>query len=416
MTAYSFLTTLLWPLVFAYIARIAWRDRSWRYFRQRLGFGYPQADASPLWIHCASVGEVNTLQPLLEKLAQTYPKQRFLITTNTITGAGVAEALQIKNLQHCYLPIDSFGAVTRFLHRLQPRLALVMETEIWPMLYLRCRQRGIPISIINGRLSTKTLHAHSWIKARYADALQCVDHVWCKSQNDFQGFIRLGMDEKRCDVLGNLKFARSFSSDTSAIDELRGRTYVLAASTHHDEELRIARIWKKIAAADSLLVIAPRHPQRAATILQQLKQLGVNVAQRSRGEVPNEASDIYLADTIGELPAFISGAQLVIMGGSLIAHGGHNLLEPASFGKAIVIGPHMENFVEETELALAQQACLQVQSDEELTTALQGLLNDDHQRRQLGEHAARLMAEQSSVASHYLERINSNYGEVLASS
>jgi 3-deoxy-D-manno-octulosonic-acid transferase len=291
-----------------------------------------------------------------------------------------------------------------------------METELWPLLYRQCHRRHIPVTIINGRLSVKTLDSHPWIKARYAEALRCVDHVWCKSQNDLQSFIHLGMQAERCEVLGNLKFARTFSADVGPIAELQQRRYLLAASTHHDEELRLARIWKNIKPGDMLLVIAPRHPQRAAAILQQLKDLSVSVAQRSRGEAVDDRTDIYLTDTIGELPVLISGADLVVMGGSLIAHGGHNLLEPASFGKAIVVGPHMENFVEETELLLSHGACIQVQSEDELVDRIQQLLAAENERQKLGERARRLMTEQSATASLYLDKIDTCYGKRLVSS
>ncbi len=178
--SYRLLTFLLWPLLFLYTTKIAWRDRSLRYLQQRLGFNYRNIKCD-LWIHCASVGEVNTYLPLHKKLLAQYPGMQFLVTTNTTTGAQTLQRHQLDRTRHCYLPIESGFAIGRFLKAAQPRQCLVMETELWPLLYRRCAQNNIGITLINARLSHKTLRANKWLKRLYRDTLQHVNKILCKS-------------------------------------------------------------------------------------------------------------------------------------------------------------------------------------------------------------------------------------------
>mgnify|MGYP002713033435 FL=1 len=413
MISYRLLMLLLWPALVIYTLRLSRRYQSSRYFKQRLGYAYPKTETQPVWIHCASVGEVNTLRPLLLKLIQQFPNTQWLITTNTVTGANTIEKLELKNVQHCFLPLDTAGAVQRFFRDLRPRLALIMETELWPLLYQQCKQRNIPLCIVNGRLSGKTLHAGNWIKSRYHDTLQCVDYIYARSEEDAAGFVQLGMDKAGVNQLGNLKFDQHFEGVLDDVAELSDIKYVLAASTHHDEEQTLAHAWQHIDTKNHLLVIAPRHPERAQDILRQLKILNLRVAQRSCEERIEEDTDVYLADTLGELRRFMKNASLVFMGGSLIPRGGQNLLEPAALGKAIMVGPHMDNFAEETRLLLQHRACVQLNSVNQLSSMLEKLLIDEGQREQLGAHAAHVMEQQSVIADSYLRELTQRYSTQL---
>jgi 3-deoxy-D-manno-octulosonic-acid transferase len=288
-----------------------------------------------------------------------------------------------------------------------------METELWPLLYRQCHRRQIPISIINGRLSARTLHSNNWVRTRYRQALAQVDHVLCRTAADRQAFIQLGMDQQGCEILGNLKFAQPLTTSTGPLAELADRPYVLAASTHDDEEWQLSKIWAGMSKHPQLLVIAPRHPQRARAILEQLRPLHIKIAQRSRADSVTDATDVYLADTLGELGALIAGAELVFIGGSLIPRGGQNLLEPAAQGKPIIVGPHMENFAAETALLLSRQACIQVDSSDQLASSLVELLADPEQQRRLGDQAKKVMQEQARVAETYLHSIDRYYGPLL---
>lgn len=413
MMSYRLLMFVLWPLLALYTLRTARRYTCSRYFKQRLGYGYSHLQQQPLWIHCASVGEANTLRPLLNMLVERFPQHRWLITTNTVTGANTVETFAMPRVQHCYLPVDSGGAIRRFLRAIKPQLAIILETELWPLLYQQCHREGITLCLINGRLSAKTLHAGDWIKARYREALARVDFIFCRSNEDRAGFARLGMNEQRMQTVGNLKFDQPVDTQLDDIEQLIGRNYVLAASTHHNEEALIAQVWHDIDTKGHLLVIAPRHPERAPEILQQLKILNLKVAQRSRGDLIDDSTDVYLADTLGELRRFMNNAALVFIGGSLIPHGGHNLLEPAALGNAIMVGPHMDNFADETRLLLSHRACIQLKSVNQLASVLEKLLIDEQARTDLGHAAKQVMQQQAQVAAAYLQQLEQRYADQL---
>jgi len=275
---YRLLSIILWPLFLIYTLKISLRDKSLGYFFQRLGFYYPQQNIKTIWIHCASVGEVNTYLPLHHKLLTQFPDMHFVITTNTVTGCSTVLRHKLNRTQHCFLPIESSFAISRFLNAWQPSQVLIMETEIWPLLYKKCHIKNIPISIINARLSHRTLNTNNWIKSFYKTSLSCVNKILCKSESELNNFKLLGATDKQLSVAGNLKFA--FADDSKTIEpiNLNNRTYCVAASTHN-----------------ILLVIVPRHPKRSKQIQKQFKTLNINYAVRSKKQNINENTRVYLA-------------------------------------------------------------------------------------------------------------------------
>ena len=398
---------LLWvlsvPLIIFTLGQ-AVRRGGLRYALQRLGLTIPRFTQRPLWLHAASVGEVIAALPLIERLQARYPEATLVISTTTATGAAVAAARLPAHITHVYLPIDWHSAVGRFLRALQPRCALIMETELWPNLYHHCNAAGIPLLLINGRLSARTLHAGTWMRGVYGATLAQVDAVLARSEADRTAFIELGAAATRVTVIGNIKFSavtHGREPNPIKID----RPYFLAASTHDNEEIQLAHLWQNLARESHLLVIAPRHPQRAKNILQQLAATQLKVAVRSRGDAVTAQTDVYLADTLGELPALINGAELVFMGGSLVPVGGHNILEPARAGKATVFGPHMRNFAEEARALLAADAAVQVRDVTELHEHITRLLDDPQRRKELGEHAQALLLQHADVADRYLAAV-----------
>lgn len=410
---YRLLTSLLYPVFFIYTLKLAIKFKSLTYFKQRLGFAYLQNHHHPIWVHCASVGEINTFMPLLERLIDRLPKQQFIITTNTVTGAYMLNKHAPANTQHSYLPIENRHAITRFLNTTQPCLALIMETEIWPLLYELINDKGIALSIINARLSNKTVNANNWIKKQYRYALTQVDSIFARSEKDLELFKTLGNIPEKSQTVGNLKLSQSNYSQVIDLDNFTQRKYILAASTHEDEEFQLAQLWQSSDLINTLLVIAPRHPDRRNSILDQLKPLKLNISVRSRGDKITEETQIYLADTLGEMSGLMNKAHIIFMGGSLVPHGGQNLLEAARLSRAIVVGPHMHNFQNEVELFKQQHACIQVTNTRQLDNVMQSLLIDDNQRSSLESCAKILMDKQANIAGDYLVKLEECYADVF---
>lgn len=410
---YILIGYLLWPLMLFHSLKMTLRHKSPRFLLQRMGFAYPRFRQSPLWMHCASVGEVNTALPLLKLLADKYPATPLLVTTTTPTGALTLEKHQLKNVTHSYLPVDTLGTVNLFLHLTRPRLALIMETEIWPLLYKTCARHNIPISIINARLSHRTTNAGNWVKSLYREALQSVQHVLARSDTDRDRYIDLGADATSCETIGNLKFAGKLEVGTlTPLNNFTTRPYILAASTHDDEEWQLAKLWVE-RDFKTLLVIAPRHPERGRSIVRQMKNLNFHIPLRSKHQPITEDTRIYIADTLGELSLLIRHADLVFMGGSLISHGGQNLLEPARLGKPILIGPHSHNFETEVDLLLQHKACVQVEDVEQLGDEITRLLAQPEQATELAQNAQQLMTQQQGIAERYLEKLVEYYDPIL---
>ncbi len=398
---------VLWIAAIPIVGYTVWqaiRHRQWRYLKQRLGFGYSVPAHTGLWLHAASVGEVLAAEPLVKALHQKFPEMSIVVSTVTPTGAQMVQQRLGEQACHVYLPIDWSSAVRRFVDSIQMRCALIMETELWPNLYQACARTAIPLIIVNARISAKTLNTHGWIRQLYRSTLQHVTAILARSPADADGFIELGAAPTTVSIIGNIKF--SAAKPVTDIKPITlGRPFVLAASTHDDEELQLASMWLAIAKSDELLVIAPRHPNRSGNIIKQLKSLSVNFAVRSRDEPVQADTRIYLADTLGELTGFMASAELVVMGGSFVPVGGHNILEPAMLGKAILFGPQMHNFKDETAGLLEQRAVVQVNDYEQLAEQITNLLQDHARRQTLQDRARQFMQSNSNVLQHYLAAI-----------
>lgn len=342
---YRFLIRLVSPVLLGYTVWRSYKDGGTRYFRERLGLYSQQAtnktNPQRLWVHAASVGEVITVLPLVESwLARSAGD--VLFTTGTPTGAAVLAQHNLTGVQHQYLPIDFPGACQRFIQRAQISQAWIVETEIWPWLYSTCAQHGVSLSIINGRLSNKTSkQADGVLASSYRQALSPV-RILARSNDDKERFIRLGANPDNVEVAGDLKY--SSNTDTTKTHSIIERPYVLAASTHADEETQIAIAWMQAKCNDTLLVIAPRHPERGPAIYEQLNKHGYSVLLRSSNESPLPSHDIYIADTLGELAVLYQYAKGAFVGGSLIERGGHNIMEPARVACPTIVGQHTFNF------------------------------------------------------------------------
>lgn len=364
---YQLLLWLLSPLLFAWLIKEAWQHKSSTLLRARLG--QSAAIKADHWFHCASVGEVNAIAPVVQALAQK--GQSLLVTTFTPTGLEQAQRRfgQLHHIQLRLLPLDWRWTMQRFLASLDcPNLTLV-ETEFWPNLIQLAHQQGLTIRLINARITHKTLSAPHWWRQLLVELLnQQVSHILCRNDQDERDFRQLGVNGEHIQVIGNLKWCDQAPDD---LPHLLKRPYVLLASSHDPEELELAKRWQAGAELPTL-VIVPRHPKRAADIVKQFTQAGITFSQRSQNN--QHTQGILLADTFGELTAWMAHAELVVMGGSFAPKGGQNPLEAIRLAKLVLSGPDMRDFAEEVSHLAPLGALVQVNQFDDLMAQIQHYL------------------------------------------
>lgn len=415
---YRLLLRLLFPAVAAGTVAVALRDGGTRYLAQRLGrFG--GVETAPLWMHCASVGETNAALKFIAAWGERRPEDAFVVTTNTATAARMlavrTEESKLARVRHCYLPLDYPLFCRRFLDAVNPRCALIMETEIWLNLFCECRRRNVPLFIINARVSRRTLDGARRFKGYYRRSLAAVERVFARSGKDAEAFAALGAAQDKIEVVGNLKWAERWSAaEREALPDLIGGPYLLAASTREGEEVQIAEAWRRALSRSArtdggLLVIAPRHPRRGRAIAKQLNDRGFHVQLRSRTQrlekrTPGE-SRVYVADTIGELPALIRHADLVFTGGSLVPVGGHNVLEAAQLGTPQVVGPHTGNFRDEVAALKTADGLIEAADQDALEEVFRSALDAAPVNAERARNALALMQGHEDVAGAYAARV-----------
>ncbi len=401
MTLYQLLIRLLSPLIVVLIMVEAIKRKTGAdFFLQRLGLSYPplsKSGSKRIWLHCASVGEVKAAESLIRAIQ---PQFDVLITTNTPSGKAIVETVFSHSVEHRYLPVDWPFAIRRFFKACQPSECWILETEIWPNLYRLCQQEQIPVTIINARISHKTLNAPSWLKEAYKQSLQLVTRVLARSQTEADRFISLGTDPETVIAIGNLKYANQ--ETITHYPNPINRDYILLASSHASEELSISQAWLKHNRPE-LLVIVPRHPKRSASIQKQLLTLSKSVKVASKGQSPDSEGKLFLDDRLGQLMPLFEHAKLVIMGGSFAPKGGHNVLEPARYQQAILTGPDMSDFEDETALLLKYQGLLQCDNLGTLDTTMLALIDDENLRLQLGQQALLAIQSQKGILENYLK-------------
>jgi 3-deoxy-D-manno-octulosonic-acid transferase len=356
-----------------------------------------------IWIHAVSVGEVLTARPLIAALRQRYPNLRIVLSTTTIAGQQLARR-SVPNVDEVfYFPFDLAVFVRRTLDLVKPRLFLMMETEIWPVVLRECRARGIKTVVVNGRLSSRSFPRYRLIRPFMRRVLQDVDRFCVQSDESARRFIALGADPSTVVVTGSLKFdSLDNSGPLRARDRVLryfrlppSRPVIVAGSTMKGEEPAVLRAFRRVRATSptALLVLAPRHPERFGEVAQLCRNEGWKTARRTELAIDAEPrADIIVVDTIGELASIYQIGTAVFVGGSLVATGGHNVLEPAVFGKPIVFGPHMENFREISEAFVSAGAAVRLDDEGQLETVLLDLLGDPVRRARLGA-AARALVE-----------------------
>ena len=398
---------LLWlasPAVLLITALHGIRHHSLRYFLQRFGWRIPKLSGRPIWIHCASVGELRIAFALVRAWHQKHPRQHILLTTTTATSGRLYEEKRPRNTSHCYLPIDYPLLGKRFLDCIRPHCALIVETEIWLNLYHGCHVRGIPLIIVNARLS-KTLQYRHLIAKYLQHSLREVTAILARSEPDRIAYASLCAEEQTVEVVGNLKYAPMVSTDN--LSNLIKRPYCLAGSTHDNEEILAAHAWRNASTNDLLLVIAPRHIERSAKIARRLRDDGFTVTLHSQADGHTDNADIYLYDRIGQLDALIKHARLLFLGGSLVKKGGHNLMEAAQLSTPQVVGPYLDNVRAEAKDLTKKNALLTVKSVGELSQIFATVAADETAYAELAQNALTHVQQQADIAKRYVNRIAS---------
>lgn len=413
---YTALFTLSIPL---YLLRIYWRGFKSPAYRERwherFGLFDKAARQGGIWVHAVSVGEVLAISRLVRQLLERYPDLPVLITTATPTGAERVKALFGDEVEHRYAPVDLPWVVRRFLRVYRPRLLILVETEIWPNLILYARQAGVPTLLANARLSVRSARRYHRVAALTREALRNISLIAPHGEADAERFLTLGAQPGQMEVTGSIKF------DVHLPGSLRERADVmrrewggqrpvwLAASTHEgeDELLLQAHAAVRQQIEDALLVLVPRHPERFGRVAQLVEDAGFALVRRSERRPCDAETAVFLGDTMGELTLFMGASDLAFIGGSLVPHGGHNILEAAAQGVAVLFGPHMFNFSEISELFLAQGAAVQIDSVEALARQVSDWLGDASERSRVGE-AGRALVDKNRGALGRLMRLVDN--------
>ena len=369
-------------------------------------------DGSTIWVHAVSVGEVKAVEQLIEGLGEMLPGHRLVVSTTTPTGRGLAQ--ERKDIDRIvYFPLDLPIAVKRSLNRIHPELVIVAETEIWPNFLRECRRRGIPVVMVNGRISDKSYPRYMAGRRWLRSVLDDYRVLGMQSETDAERIRAIGAPPDKVVVYGNMKYDLPATTHTldPHLEKALERTHPLlvAASTAAGEEILVLEAYRQLRQSNKnlKLLLAPRLPQRFDEVAQALDDGGLGYVRRSGSTPPFEDSSILLLDSIGELTAVFEHATVVFMGGTLVPRGGHNVLEPARFGKAVVFGPHMENFRDMALSFLEARAAIQVEDVHELVREVQGLLDRPDMASEIGGNGRRLVEANRGATAKALKAIES---------
>ena len=390
---YAILTYLLLPVYALYwLGRGTLNRAYWDRVGQRFGRGFPELDGGSFWLHAVSVGEVQASVPLVRALARRFPDMPLLITTVTPTGAARVANIFGSSVHHCYIPFETPNAVKKFFDAVQPKIALIMETEIWPNLYHECGARKIPLVLVSARISPKSVESYRKLLPLFRETLSHGIVIAAQSEADAERFRSLGARPERTRVTGNIKF------DIEVPDDLveRGREFRsrylgerpvwVAASTHHKEEEQVLEAHRQVLehVPDALLILVPRHPERFDSVRQLLERQGTKHVSRTSTEEVDGDSSVFLGDTMGEVPLFYAASDVAFVGGTLVPVGGHNLLEPAALALPVVTGPHLFNTQDIADMFVNIGALTRVADPEQLAVAVTRLLQDRATAHRLG--------------------------------
>ncbi len=395
-TLYSLLWHLFLPVVLIHLTfktrRLSAYATRWR---ERVGIYNVDIYPNVIWLHACSVGEVEASIPLIHALQKHHPALSFLVTTTTPTGSCRIIDEFGNTIQHVYLPYDIPFAVNSFLTRYKPQLAIIVEKEIWPNLFLQCRDRGIPLLLVNAMLSERSLQRYLRWQCLFKPVFQAISKVGSQSAAIASQFKQLGVAPDCIQVTGSLKFQRTVSEQLKhqatqlKQGQFGSRPIWIAASTHDNEEvLLLDRLYTlQSAIPDLLLILVPRHPQRGESIQRYCEKKSISYVTRSSGSACQPDASVFLLDTLGELMLFYGVAELAFVGGSLVNSGCHNLLEPAAWEIPIIFGNSVYNCEEIASALVANNAAKRVVDADQCIETVQELLSDRQYCRIMGNNA-----------------------------
>lgn len=396
---YRLLSIPLYLLWILHALKHGFKHASPGYLSMRM-FGVKADPVARVWVHASSVGEVRAITPLVHALISQ--GEQILFTSFTATGFKAIRHGFADSVRTAIIPFDQYWHCRGFFRQHNIKLGLVMETELWPELLYQARKRGIKLILVNARLSPKSLNTGKFVRRLLSTTLGYFSQVLTRNSKDRDALLSMNTSADRIRIIGNLK---SHGKATQVNSRLIERDYLILASSHAGEEQKFLE--RRPAQLDQyLLVLAPRHPDRSAAIQTQIDRLGMNYSVRSKAQSIDNDTEVYLADTLGELNALMAYARVVIMGGSFDTTGGHNLIEPASLGCAIITGPSDSNIADDIAMLGKNQGVIQVEDMTACWTALVGLLEQPERAQALGREAQSRLTQQPDIVRQYMSAIN----------
>lgn len=410
----------LWLLLPWVAFHLLWRGRRQPEYRQhwdeRFGRYRSSTDRRPvIWLHAVSVGETRAAQPLVVALQDRYPNHRILLTHMTPTGRATSEAVFGDTVERVYLAYDYPFAVARFLDHFRPSIGLIMETELWPNLTAACSQRGIPLLLVNGRLSERSARRYQRFAGLAREAMGRLAAIATQSEADAERMRALGAGNVT--VLGNMKFDIAPPEEQLQLgarfrERIGSRPTLLCASTREGEETLILDAWKQAGSPDALLVIVPRHPQRFDEVAALAAARGFSLQRRSDEATVATSTQVWLGDSMGEMFAYFAAGDVAFIGGSLLDFGSQNLIEACAVGVPVLLGPSTYNFAEAAREALACHAALAVENAVQLVDEGLALLADTGRRQTMGDAGREFAARHRGATERTLALIDHTLGQI----
>ena len=422
-------TALFIALIPAYFIRLTWRGIGNKKYLQRWGerLGIanvrPTKDKSIVWVHAVSVGEVNASIPLLRALMEEYPGSEFLVTTSTPTGSDILLSKLGNKIKHQYVPIDIPFCINLFINTWKPKALILLETEIWPNIIHCCKKQGIVTALVNARLSEKSKLKYLRFNYVIQPAINSLDLILAQYESDAYRFNEIAAD-KEIKLCGNLKFDQDMPEELESIsDSIRDswskegkrRPTLIAASTHEGEEVIVLDAFNAIleTITDALLIVVPRHLERFNKVKSLIDDQGFNFSSRSKKEDVTNDVQVLLGDTMGELNFLYSVSDVAFVGGSLIDHGGQNLLEPAAQGLPLCSGPSVRNFVEISDQLKKASGLTIIKDKKELADYFIDLVNDEHNLQKTGQASKNVFMENRGAIEIIKKDLDSRINKVL---